>query len=207
MVKAMKPLVVRYDSEMAELRRQARGERSELRVGYLGSSAQSFLTPALALLRASHPGARLKLSRPFPPRADRRAAQRRSRRGAYRAGRSRRGERISQCYAPITRRLCRGPGRRPSGCKEEDRAQGSERRRLHRDRRRRDAGTQSLDEGTVQDRGIQASFYGGGGRHHDGFVPRRFRVRRKRFSPRISRNHPIPVSSSCRWPMKRLAGI
>jgi len=61
MVKAMKPLVARYDSEMADLRRQARGERSELRVGYLGSSAQSFLTPALALLRTSHPGVRLKL--------------------------------------------------------------------------------------------------------------------------------------------------
>lgn len=61
MVKAMKPLVARYDSEMADLRRQARGERSELRVGYLGSSAPAFLTPALALLRTSHSGARLKL--------------------------------------------------------------------------------------------------------------------------------------------------
>ena len=61
LVKAMAPLVESYDSEMADLRRQARGERSELRVGYLGSAAQSFLTPALAILRKTHPAARLKL--------------------------------------------------------------------------------------------------------------------------------------------------
>lgn len=61
LLKAMKPLVESYDSAMAELRVQARGERSELRVGYLGSAAQSFLTPALAILRQSHPAARLKL--------------------------------------------------------------------------------------------------------------------------------------------------
>jgi DNA-binding transcriptional LysR family regulator len=61
LVKVMQPLVERYDSAMADLRRQARGERSELRVGYLGSAAQSFLSPALAMLRKSHPDARLKL--------------------------------------------------------------------------------------------------------------------------------------------------
>ena len=61
LVKAMQPLVQSYDSVMSDLRRQARGERSELRVGYLGSAAQSFLTPALALLRKSQPAARLKL--------------------------------------------------------------------------------------------------------------------------------------------------
>lgn len=61
LVKAMQPLVESYDSTMADLRRQARGERTELRVGYLGSAAQSFLTPALAILRKSHPAARLKL--------------------------------------------------------------------------------------------------------------------------------------------------
>lgn len=61
LVKAMRPLVKNYDNVMSDLRRQARGERSELRVGYLGSAAQRFLTPALALLRKSHPAARLKL--------------------------------------------------------------------------------------------------------------------------------------------------
>ncbi len=61
MIKAMGPIVTSYDGAMADLRRQARGERSELRVGYLGSAAQSFLTPALARLRQSHPDIRLKL--------------------------------------------------------------------------------------------------------------------------------------------------
>lgn len=61
LMKAMKPLVENFDSAMAELRGQARGERSEIRVGYLGSAAQSFLTPALAMLRKSYPTARLKL--------------------------------------------------------------------------------------------------------------------------------------------------
>lgn len=61
LVKAMRPLVKSYDNVMSDLRRQARGERTELRVGYLGSAAQRFLTPALTLLRKSHPAARLKL--------------------------------------------------------------------------------------------------------------------------------------------------
>ena len=61
MVKAMSPVIASYDCAMADLRRQARGERSELRVGYLGSAAPGFLTPALALLRKSQPQARLKL--------------------------------------------------------------------------------------------------------------------------------------------------
>jgi len=61
LVKAMRPLVKNYDNVMSDLRRQARGERSELRVGYLGSAAQRFLTPALALLRKSYPATRLKL--------------------------------------------------------------------------------------------------------------------------------------------------
>ena len=61
LVKAMRPLVGSYDIALAELRRQARGERSELRVGYLLSAAQSILTPALAMLRKSHPEVKLKL--------------------------------------------------------------------------------------------------------------------------------------------------
>ncbi len=61
LVKSMKPLVDEYDSAMADLRRQARGERSELRIGYLGSAAPSVLTPALAQLRKTHPDLKLKL--------------------------------------------------------------------------------------------------------------------------------------------------
>ncbi|MES2597662.1 MAG: LysR family transcriptional regulator [Verrucomicrobiota bacterium] len=60
-VKAMIPIITNYDSALADLRCQARGERAELRVGYLGSAAQSFLTPALAQLRKTQPKARLKL--------------------------------------------------------------------------------------------------------------------------------------------------
>jgi len=61
LVKSMMPLVENYDSAMAELRRQARGERSELRIGYLASAAQSVLTPALARLRKTQPDLKLKL--------------------------------------------------------------------------------------------------------------------------------------------------
>ena len=55
LVKSMAPLVQNYDMAMADLRRQARGSRLELRVGYLVSAAPTVLTPALAILRASHP--------------------------------------------------------------------------------------------------------------------------------------------------------
>jgi DNA-binding transcriptional LysR family regulator len=60
-VKSMRPVVQAYDTALADLRRQARGDRAELRVGYLISAAQSVLTPALARLRKSHPGLKLKL--------------------------------------------------------------------------------------------------------------------------------------------------
>ncbi|WP_395749623.1 LysR family transcriptional regulator [Prosthecobacter sp.] len=61
LVKAMRPLVSNYDAALADLRRQARGERSELRVGYLASAAQSLLTPALTKLRKAQPQVKLKL--------------------------------------------------------------------------------------------------------------------------------------------------
>lgn len=50
LVKSMRPLVGSYDAALAELR-----------VGYLGSAAQSMLTPALARLRKSYPQVKLKL--------------------------------------------------------------------------------------------------------------------------------------------------
>ena len=61
MVKSMRPLADAYHAALAELRRQARGDRSELRVGYLISAAQSVLTPSLARLRKTHPQVKLKL--------------------------------------------------------------------------------------------------------------------------------------------------
>lgn len=57
----MRPALDAYDAALADVRRQARGLRSELRVGYLVSAAASVLTPALALLRTTHPGLRLRL--------------------------------------------------------------------------------------------------------------------------------------------------
>jgi DNA-binding transcriptional LysR family regulator len=61
LVKSMHPLVTSYDAAMADLRRQARGERAELRVGYLMSAAQAILTPALTRLRKVQPDLKLKL--------------------------------------------------------------------------------------------------------------------------------------------------
>jgi DNA-binding transcriptional LysR family regulator len=61
LMKAMRPALDAYESALADVRRQARGLRSELRVGYLISAAQSVLTPALARLRQSHPDLKLKL--------------------------------------------------------------------------------------------------------------------------------------------------
>ena len=61
LMKAMRPVLDAYESALAEVRRQSRGMRSELRVGYLISAAQLVLTPALAGLRKTHPGLKLKL--------------------------------------------------------------------------------------------------------------------------------------------------
>ncbi len=61
LIKAMRPALEAYESALAEVGRQARGMRSELRVGYLISAAQSVLAPALARLRHSHPDLKLKL--------------------------------------------------------------------------------------------------------------------------------------------------
>lgn len=67
LVKSMTPILQSYNKAMADLRRQARGCRLELRVGYLVSAAPAVLTPALARLRASHPDITLMLH-DFSPR-------------------------------------------------------------------------------------------------------------------------------------------
>jgi len=61
LVKGMTPLLASYDTALATLRRQARGELSEVRVGYLISAAQSVLTPALESLRRTHPALKTRL--------------------------------------------------------------------------------------------------------------------------------------------------
>lgn len=61
LVKAMRPVIDSYEAALAEVRRQARGSQSELRVGFLISAAQFILSPAMERLRSSHPEIRLKL--------------------------------------------------------------------------------------------------------------------------------------------------
>ncbi len=58
---AARPLLDQYDAVCADLRRQARGQRAELRIGYIGSAAQTYLNPALTALRREHPEAKVKL--------------------------------------------------------------------------------------------------------------------------------------------------
>ena len=47
---------------LARSRSVGRGERTELKIGYLQSVARSYLNPALAALRAAHPALRVKLT-------------------------------------------------------------------------------------------------------------------------------------------------
>jgi DNA-binding transcriptional LysR family regulator len=58
---SMRPVLAAHDAAMAEARRLARGQREQLRIGYLVSAAQTYLNPALATLRQSHPGVKVKL--------------------------------------------------------------------------------------------------------------------------------------------------
>lgn len=57
----MQPVVVQYEAVLADLQRHARGQREELRIGYLGSAAHTYLNPALAALRREHPEAKVRL--------------------------------------------------------------------------------------------------------------------------------------------------
>lgn len=61
LLKSMRPVIDAYEAALAGVRRQARGLKSELRVGYLISAARPVLTPALALLRTTHPDLKLTL--------------------------------------------------------------------------------------------------------------------------------------------------
>ena len=54
-------LLADYDTALAEARRLARGQKAELRIGYLASAAQSLLNPALGTLRRAHPEVKIKL--------------------------------------------------------------------------------------------------------------------------------------------------
>lgn len=57
----MKPLLVKFDAALGEARKLARGQSASLRVGYIASAAQEYLSPALARLRRAHPEVKVKL--------------------------------------------------------------------------------------------------------------------------------------------------
>lgn len=58
---SMRSVLADYDAAMAEARRLARGQREQLRMGYLVSAAQTHLDRALSSLRQTHPGVKVKL--------------------------------------------------------------------------------------------------------------------------------------------------
>jgi DNA-binding transcriptional LysR family regulator len=61
LVDGMKPLLARFDAALADARKLARGQSASLRVGYIASVAQEYLSPALAALRRVHPEVKVKL--------------------------------------------------------------------------------------------------------------------------------------------------
>ena len=56
-----KALLADYDSTMVEVRRLVRGESEQLRVGYIASTVQEYLGPALAALRRAYPRLKVKM--------------------------------------------------------------------------------------------------------------------------------------------------
>lgn len=57
-----RPVLETFDAALADVRRLARGHQAELRIGYLGSAAACYLTPALGELRKAHGAAKIFLS-------------------------------------------------------------------------------------------------------------------------------------------------
>lgn len=60
LLKEMKPVLAAFDLAFSRLQGSARGERQELRIGYLGSAANRFLTPALAAARQRMPDTKFR---------------------------------------------------------------------------------------------------------------------------------------------------
>lgn len=61
LLKSMRPVLADFDIALAKVRRQARGQSQELRVGYLMSAAMAYLNPALAALRKAHPEVKVQM--------------------------------------------------------------------------------------------------------------------------------------------------
>ena len=62
----MKPFLAGYDGALLEVRRALRGEKEQLRIGYLPSAFEEHLEPALKALRREHPATRVKLLDLYP---------------------------------------------------------------------------------------------------------------------------------------------
>lgn len=58
---SIQPVIRSFDLALAEIYAEARGRKTQLRVGYLGLSAARYLNPALALLREEFPDLRVWL--------------------------------------------------------------------------------------------------------------------------------------------------
>jgi len=61
LAKRMRGVIAEYDAAIAEAQQIALGQSEQLRVGYLYSSGQSYLHPAMAALRRTHPEIKVKL--------------------------------------------------------------------------------------------------------------------------------------------------
>jgi DNA-binding transcriptional LysR family regulator len=61
LARRMRGVIADYDAAVAEAHQIALGQSEQLRVGYLASSAQCYLHPALGALRRAHPAVKVKL--------------------------------------------------------------------------------------------------------------------------------------------------
>lgn len=61
LLEGMRPVVESFDRAVQSTRRLARGQSSQVRIGYILSAAADFLHPALAALRRAHPEVKVKL--------------------------------------------------------------------------------------------------------------------------------------------------
>lgn len=57
----MTPLLAKFDAALGEVRKLARGQSAELRIGYIASAAHRYLNTPLAALRRRHPEVKVKL--------------------------------------------------------------------------------------------------------------------------------------------------
>jgi DNA-binding transcriptional LysR family regulator len=66
LAETMGRFLAQYDTAMLEVRRAVRGEKEQLRIGYLASAFQQYLEPALKRVRETYPKVRVKLFDMFP---------------------------------------------------------------------------------------------------------------------------------------------